>query len=317
MKLTHLKASVWFKFSLVIAGLMLVSTILFKLVTPPPATPTPKTDLVEHNYNGSQSSFTKVKFDGTTPKVAKYLDLMSLQTLASGSVIEKLKKSYQLQAKGDNFWIGPDYTLYFDAANNLYVLGQNHPPKSKNFINLNQALQASRPLVKNLFSSKLEPELTKVRYLTGTADLHETQANLAHYISISFSYRINQYPLLVGQDNYYPLTLLINADQTLQKLTFKPMLFNMKKLDQKPSLSVSQAVNNINHGLASIIATQNKQTFNLSLTNITQARLTKVVIEYRSDQKGIALPYYHFSGEAKNEKAVNFKVDIITPALKN
>ncbi len=313
--LAHFKTSSWFKFSLALAALMLFATLALKIITPP-ATPTPKTELMNHNYDGSQTTFGKVKFSGTSPHIKGQLSLAKVETLAIGTVVEKIKQNYQLQTKDKQFWIGPDYTLYFDAANNFYVLSQNNPTKSKNFVNLNQALKVARPLIKNLFDAKLEPILTQVSYLNGNADLHKTEANLARYLKIPFSYMIDGYPLLLEQDNYYPLSLLINGQQEIQKLTFKPMLFSIKKLAEKPTISVAQAIDNINHGSAAIIAAQNKQLFKLNLVNLTQVNLTRVQLEYRRDKNGLALPYYHFFGEAKNKKGQTFQVEMITPAVK-
>jgi len=308
------------KWSVVGGAIFLVFSLSFllKRLTPPP-TPTVKTDLIQKNFNGSETDFNKVDFVGQKIDLADELTIAQVEIKPLSGVLAKLTKQFNLKKseKVDNLWQGPKYSLTFDPYLSMYTLVRNETPSTVGGIDQLASLTVAKKIIDDLGFNDLNINHKNVTYLEGAGDLHPTDnAQNAKYILVPFSYQVDGFPVWFGQDNYDPVSVMIDNQLSLQKLTFKPNQLSFHSTGTLPTLSIDQAVNNINHDIASVIFVKNKVDLEIDLTKLTKVTLNKVAVEYRIDEKKVAIPYYRFSGLAVNDKGQKFEVEIITPAVK-
>jgi len=118
------------------------------------------------------------------------------------------------------------------------------------------------------------------------------------------------------KNSVYPIKVMINADLKIQKLVFPTTMIDLKTIDQKSTISVNQAVKNINNNIGSIIYSEVSWIDSGDISEITSGKMDRVQLEYRLDKEiNLAYPFYRFYGTITNKDNIPMKAEIITPAI--
>ncbi len=285
----------------------------------PPLTPTPENTITQSNFDGTSSKFAHITYTGKEVFVPKKFTLFQAQKETASKQIAQIKTEFKLtkNEEVENLWEGPRYFLMFDPATNLYSLRRKTAAQTTGKINLGQTLAAAQNIVAMFDFKDLSPNVDKIDYLVGRGELTPTAKNTnAKYVNIPFTYKLENLPVYLGKDNFPSATIRLDHNLKLYLLEFKPELFQFNPVIQKSTLSLKEAINNIKNGVGSIIFIKNKVDIDIDLNQITQATFTSARLEYRVDENGTTLPYYHFFGRAINNQGKQFKLEVITPATK-
>ncbi len=311
------KLPTWFKWLGLVVVASLVGSLVLKKLTPP-ATPTPNSPLTQRNYLGEKTQFNHVAYRGPDLTPPPKLAIYKAENLSVYQVISRLTQDLGLKKTKDNFWESPDYSLTYNQMERLFSLvSSRFEPERLPPINQTQAINQAQKLINQWFNTSLKPLLTQVEFFKGGLELTKVNSvGQATYLKLGFSYQLDNLPVFLGQDNYPPVSLIVDGKNKLKKLEFKDKLLRFALVKEGSPLSVSQAVNNLNHNNGTVIFAQTNTFEPISLKTITKADLKKVRLEYRVDGSGLVMPYYHFWGVATNDKGQSFKVEVITPAIK-
>jgi hypothetical protein len=114
-----------------------------------------------------------------------------------------------------------------------------------------------------------------------------------------------------------PLTVYLDARGSLVKLLAQPYSSSFEATTQYYTLSVQEALREVESGNASIIESYSEVTGTPNLTQVVRGEFASVTVEYRIDTKTkLLVPYYHFAGNLVNYDNDLFAADVITPAVR-
>ncbi len=311
----------WFQLLLVFSALVLGIGYTLRLLTPTKIEVQPT---LNRNYQGSTTRFEKVTFVGTTPDLPKELVVATAENFVplnfeDRTIKDKLIAQYKLQRNPNvpELWVSPDYALQEIPSTGSYELStQVALPVDKIADSLTALETAQKFVAAVLPGNNLQLLDKKVVYRDADAHGDITEPTQAGLIDVPFGFEIDSYPIYLEKSLEYPVRVMINADNQIQKATFHPF-FLTPKIDGKiKTLTVAEALANINANKATIISSYYEGFESESLEQITSAALNTITIEYRvsSDTKRI-VPYYRFSGQLINAQGQQFYGEIITPAV--
>lgn len=295
---------------------MALATILRMLT--PKSQPLPASPFVSVNVDGSSTLFENVTYTGTPLEIPQTAKIASI-TFLEANAVSQLVANYALvpSVNTTGFWRGPTHTLSLVTQINQYSLTLNeHAHENPPIVNLEAAKGVASDFVKTYFpSSDLKLLESKVSY---SSDDHgrQTEPENALYVTLPFSYQIDGYEVNVGAASLKPLSITVNGEGEIQKVAFFPQTSQLEATDVKGTLTISEALKNINFGNASITRAfqEDFQAFNIRA--IKSAQLETVTLEYRLDEAlRLAYPFYHFYGTATDDQGVRFTIEILTPAI--
>jgi len=306
----------------VCVGLLIISGLGFQFLTPSNNTNwQDSTSLVQQNLDFTHSTFKNINFTGKEPNIPKELPTIGVEKNLSFKAWEKIVAALKLEKSPDdeNLWSNQDWSLTIDQQNNLLLLTSLKPISINKNIDKSQAINAAYSWLKKLdLPQNMVVDEQKIEYFTGQYELRPSQPGLAGLIQIPFGYTTESLPLFIGQDLNAPFVLTLDSEYNLTKLVAHPIEILGQKTNSKlPTLSVQEAIKNIEQkGVGSIINLTNPPA-EYSLVNIEQAKLTKVQLEYRLENDGLtAIPYYNFGGTITTNTGETIEAVIITPAVK-
>lgn len=311
----------WFQLILIIAAVLLGAGYLFRLLTP---TQIPLQPIINRNYQGSTSTFEKVTFIGIAPNLPAELSVGTAENFVplnfeDRTVKEKLITRYDLQRHPavPTLWMSPTYGLQeIEETGSYELISQVFLPEGK-LVDTVLARQVAQNFVDSIFpENNLQLLFNKIIYRH--ADVHGdiVEAQDAELVEIPFGYTIDTYPIFLEKSLEYPVTVIINADNQVQKAVFHPF-FLTPKIDGKiETLTLPEALANINSNKATIVSSRYEGFERESLEKIVTGSMSEITIEYRvSAETKRLVPYYKFSGSLTNDQGQEFYGEIITPAV--
>jgi hypothetical protein len=277
------------------------------------------------NFDGSKSQILDIQFQGEPPLLPKKLSIAAVEQLpqTAQDVVDILSKNYNLSKNNsvDNVWEGregglltqdpysKEYTFFFPYKenNDLTELSpENLTEKARSFM-INTFSNTDIIFI----SSKIE-ELPDQEELS---PIGESNKNGELFL-IPFSYKIDGEPVFFAKNSLVPFRLTLDKRGNFRTLRFTPNFFKFSPIQNKDTISVDQAINNIKKGQASIITSYSDELINIDIKKIKKLIVSSVEIEYRPDQdNGFAYPFFRLSGTATNEQNTLLKVEVITPAI--
>lgn len=307
----------WFIILVMVAGVAVLIASILRLLTPQ-SQPLPTSPFVQVNVDGSSTTFENVSFVGTATTMPRTAKITQVETIPVNP-LEQLIADFQLTPHPDleEFWANERFNLILIPEVNQYSFTQNENFDSPTSgINAETAQSAAQNFVTTYFAdSNLVLLDENVRYLM---DEHaeDVDPSKANFIYFPYSYKIDNFLLKMGPANLLPLSVTVNAQSQIVEADFFAQLYSFNVADTKPTLTIEQAIKNINAGKASINRAVNADLKMINLQTVTSAQLTRVEMEYRLDEAlRLAYPYYHFYGTAVDDQDTSFEVEILTPAV--
>lgn len=309
--------SKWLIALFVFAGVGVVVATILRFLTPQ-SQPLPESPYVSLNVDGTTSTFKEVSYTGgevAIPKTAKVASVTSNST----DILEKIVSTYGLTLRegSSTSWLGSEFSLLYIPSINQYSFTSNAHLENAEKLAIRQIAQpVADAFVSSFFTqTKLQLQENEIRY---SKDDHGRAGspNTAQFITFPYSYQIDNYPVKLGLVNLFPLTITINHENQIQKVDFFAQLYTFEEVDIKPTLTVEQAIKNIQLGKASVIRAVNNEFQKVDIQKIESASLTRGSIEYRVDEAlRLSYPFYHFFGSAVDSNGTAFEVEILTPAI--
>lgn len=312
----------WIHKLLIFTLILVFLGVLFRIFTPDEY---PVQPLMMQNYNQSATQawqgvvFTgdPISIDNRLPTANGQVETIENAVLAQ-SIAQKLSlrqsPEYEYSYLGDtyNLSIIPDpggYLILYRETSSNQAMGQ---------INAQAALNAAQNFLREyLPDHNLEVVVNETQYLSADdSHLSITTSDEASIISFTFSNQLQSIPILVDKIIDRPVTILVNSQNEIIRMQIRPQYISLSPRRSFETISVYQAVENINNGYASVIFAESTLGYTSSLNFITSANLSSATLEYRLDETtGTIAPYYRFSGELTNDQNQTFAAEIITPAI--
>ncbi|MGD9129671.1 MAG: hypothetical protein PVJ09_04255 [Candidatus Woesebacteria bacterium] len=315
-----MKNTKWFIYLLVIAAIVTIVSVIIRILTPG-YKKVPETEFISTNRYGSTSKLSNIIFNGDRSQLAVPAELALAQaqnTETTASYVEEQltdQFSLTLLEGTDNIWQGSLYSL--SKNNQQYVLVSNQEAPIGKTLNKEQAISTASTLLNNFFPNlglvALEKEIS---FFKAGFHLEESSEADAEIMEIPFTYKLNGIPVFYAHSEDFPFKVMLNSNYQIQKLTFQPFFVNLTISAKAKSISIDQAIENINQNKASIVFAYYEGHGSLSLEEIASGMLTQVSLEYRiDDELKIAYPFYRFKGTLINNKGDELRAELITPAV--
>ncbi|HQM15654.1 MAG TPA: hypothetical protein PLM16_00385 [Candidatus Woesebacteria bacterium] len=304
------------------------------------------------NYDGSTTIYSGIEFLGINNfkelegkqyeiYVVDQVDEEAQLNEVVQHIVNKLNLSLSETLLGVEYYRSPETELIVNYQTNKATLTFNRPffdsqpdgeipqdeasnsasatSTSPNRLSLASAtIIAKNYLNEILPNSSFQPVPSSVTYYKGQLHLEVVKPELAEYIEVPFAQMINETPVLIGQNVYEPIRIMVAANGSVQKATIFPFSLSPRLISSSPLLSVEQVIEEINQNqFASIIYAQQQDIFPYSTSNVVSGRMNSVKLEYRLDQNSLMLlPYYRFSGSITNDSNETLEVEILAPAVR-
>lgn len=309
--------------SVVVILLVIVASIL-RVLTPQTIS-VKQTAFTQQNKDLSQTKLHSVRFTGTQIDTPATLAIATptQESQTTEAVITALIAQYDLVAAPEvsEYWQSDEYELSKSTTSETYTFSRSYDPivnisKKLPVANKDQAIEhASRYLRQLIPTAQLTPQPNAARAIEMSHEYIETTPELATAYEVPFAPTINNFPVFYEKESIFPFTVLIDSEDTVHKILFYPLFKTYTTLEEKTTISIEKAVQNIQAGTGSIIDVTyiNEE---LQLSDLQDADLKTVSIEYREDdQQGLVYPFYRFTGKATTEANVSADIQIITPAI--
>jgi len=316
-----MKNKKWLIYLFLFSAFFIVLSAVLAIMTPKKIE-VPETDFTTTNKDGTSSQFEDIKFIGYSFEIPSELPIATIEDseLTPAHVEKQLIKDFQLTPleNAANVMNGPKYSLTKDRRNGNYIFAKNEVPDEVKIVDLEQTLEVAQNFLEEYFPNlELTPLTLKTKYYKAGFHLVETTEDAAEVVEIPFTYSINNYPVMHAHEEEFPFKIMVYSDYQIQKVSFQPLFIKLNINQKAETISVYEAVDNINNNnKASIIAAYQDEFGELSMNNIQSGDLKSVVIEYRVDKElGIAYPFYRFKGKLKNKENIQLRAEVITPAI--
>lgn len=300
--------------------LALIATALLRVLTPQDLK-VEEQSFVTTNYDEKSSTFKKVTFTGeaiTLPEEMPLYQLMSGNQV-SEDIAEKIRQNFQLLQNKDrnNYWQNEDKLLVYRKAEGTYALSDSGViPDTGLGIDTNQAIKTCQDFFKNASGLDLQAETDRVIYLDNNYESNIVSQSQAKQAYIPFSLGINGYPTYIGNQSEFSFSCQVLNSYQIYRVTFSDFFYTFQESYQVKTITIDQAVKNIEKGIASIISIDDEMITSFDSYWIDSARLTKVQVVYRYDKDlQIAYPFYQFNAVLTNSEGLTTAGTIITPAV--
>ncbi|MDQ3008667.1 MAG: hypothetical protein M3Q81_03650 [bacterium] len=312
----------WFQIGVVVVAIALVVAAILRALTP--VTPEiPQTPLAVTNLDNTRTSFNNVTFVGTplTPPARMSVARVLPNQQSVEEVTNRLITSFNLQpvAGAPNTWTSDEYFLSFVPEVGQYEFGRQTLDISgiSPIITKPQGMAVAQNFIAATFPNiQLGPIDAGVEYLGAQIHPESVPAEEAHFISVPFSFSVDGYPVYYLNSTIFPFIVVADTNG-VQKVRYQPLMSNLETAWQAETLSLAEAMANINANQAAIIFADQEEVLQTNIRSITSGQLESVVLEYRVDANaGLAYPYYRFTGTLLNADGVAIDVVVITPAVK-
>ncbi len=318
----------WAKYLVATVVILLITSLILKFLTPKKAE---VQSLMQTNFDGTQSAFEKVSFVGVAPQIPNQLPtaIATPANINSSEVIQNLAQTYNLvettsQTENSWEWENDVYKLIFIESQNQVSLGSNVPLKTRDTTTsalptTDSSVMAAKEIISQAgLSNYLEDFSSQVEFLMseGGGEGVTTDAQSANFIRVIFSQSIAGYPLVFESGSKSVATVLLDTNYDLIGFEINLGVVNLQRQNNFQTITINQALSQINRGQASIVHSLYLGFGTNSLQKIARATLNEVNVEYWLDPNiNSAVPYYRFSGLLINDSGQEFEGSIITPAI--
>ena len=312
----------WWKYLLSFAVLGTLVAVIVRSITPDTVPlPVSTTKFATTNLDGSSSQFDNITYTGGQPEIPNALPIAQLSQAA-------LSPEQQVKPFIDRFgltphsqvtesWISDSFALskrYNSAGYELFNLQLS--PTEKQGMQTDKAIEAAQSFLENTLKIASVSAQTPEYLRHVETDEPTTNAN-AEAARIPFTYTINSLPVFYGKEYQNPYEVFVSADYQIIKVIFQPIFPNYTIIDQAPTISVRQAVQQINNNVGSLVYVSANPGGELSLASFRSGELKSASVEYRIDDNShLMYPFYKFTGILVNDQGVNVGVEVITPAVR-
>lgn len=311
------------------AILLALVTALALLWSRPNSTTTTTPPLTQQgNPDGSQTEFMGITFSGTAPTVPEKMwlaDVMNYNQSNNQELLDSLITAYELQPSPyvQTVWVGPEYSLEYDPNSSELRLGKKllnptSPPSKITPSTLPQLVAKANTAAKTIFPSVPFVSFPdKTQLLVGGAEFSPATTDDATHIQVPFGPSFYQIPVVLQYDRALPMMMYLDAKGIVTKIVARPFTAEFKASTQHPTLSIQEALQEIERGNASIIDSYSETTVTPKLDKVVRGEFTNATLEYRIDPDTNSLiPYYHFVGTLVNYDNDIFAANVITPAVR-
>ncbi|MDO5561603.1 MAG: hypothetical protein Q4G02_02400 [bacterium] len=266
-------------------------------------------------------------FKGTWPTFPEKLPLLAIEVATIPDLTTKLNDYCQINSQYDYIFIGDVCSYYFynknqnvEVTSNIDVDYEYLPIMTKEEADAN-----IQDFLNTFVPDKSALSLANVIYWTGGPELLPANTDDATMIQLEYNYLYNEIPILSKAIGSYSSTFLTNSYNLLQKAEIPTQVLSYTvQGNERQLFSLNQALQNIAEGQAYILLVGNFRANQaaaldeqMDLKSLTQIKFDQVALEYRFDEVNlVAVPTYHFSGQALDKNANQMNVEIITPAIK-
>ena len=304
--------------------------IFFRWSTPPipSSTTTITTQPQLPKYFDQDYQLGTITFSGTRPNVPDSLTLYHLPetTPTLSDLANQIVTARQLMPATSfvNSWASPDQTqsLVLDSDLNNLTLTISSP----NSITTTDKLTTKEVLVKkaqqHLIASGLHStdnlSLVSFDFVSDDQQPRIVTQDQARSARAVFGQAINGFPVQINQNQDSAVTVVMKLDGELVKMVILPFINQPQTSDSLPTISVDQALKQIETGEFTIIGLHQLQGSYQNIKSFSRTTFQSVQIEYRLLLKQNQYwPYYRFTGLAfsQNGQPVQ-EVELITPAVK-
>ncbi len=285
-----------------------------------------ETQFMTRNMDNTTTRLATVHFTGEAPSIPAELNIaQATSSLSTNEVITALISQYGLQKADPNteLWTNGPYYLSKDPYSETYLFATSlvsttdtgqaeHIPS----VQKDSAVKAASQFVQQLLPNvQLKPFEGAIESINLGQESETAEPDKATALMIPFAPTINDIPIFYKKQTDYPFFVTIDGKNEVRKIVFLPQFQTYRAVAKTPSISVEKAINQILAGKASII-NATYQTEPLSLSNLRDAELTSVSLEYRDDsEQGVVYPFFHFTGTATSTTGLAAQIEIITPAV--
>lgn len=301
----------------IIATVLITYTI--QLLTPPLADPAVESTLVTQNFDTTTSDLSNISFSGNelaTPDTVKIVKTSPTTntTAVADTVIAKLN----LQPTEADVWENDSWKLLYVSNPGYYELMNKQTTDSLKTADKTKAIQLAQDFISNtLQMENISPIPQSVVFFSGLLELKTTNEFKANIISIPFAYTVDSFPVYINRESVLPVSVMVNSEDVITKVTFKPLPFSFVSIENAKPISVEQALENMNDKNIGAFITAYKPEFSsVNLTESISGTLNSVTFEYRYDQASQTIyPFYRFSGTLTENQGTPFDAELITPAM--
>lgn len=311
----------WKVSSFGLAAFLIILSAIFRILTPPNTVPSDPA-FIQSNFDGSQTDYNNVRYDGELfiPPSEMTIATITRRIDAKEFVVPKMVENFDLEAnREETIWLGDTFSLSYDDALEYYTLAQTQPTlvEDAETVSLDQALFTTNEFVDSFFPQvAVTPLTSEAQYMSLDVHFEEADPTTAEIVAIPLTYQIDSYPVFFDKATNSPFTVWSSADG-LQRVDFNNFFILFEPAQTLPTISVEQAVENINRdNQAAIITVSDNNPGKTRLDQIVGALLEDVSLEYRPNGANALIPFYKFTGRAENSQGSPLLIEITTPAVK-
>lgn len=312
------KSTGWIKTLFIVVVILMALSYFFKLFTPQQV---PQQALLTKNFEGSTTTFEKIAYTGVISSLPNKLPIGTAENLETDptQLESNLVQTFSLTSSQDvpGIWTGSDYSLTKVSQPLLYIITKNQQPSQKKVTDVTKAAMVAQDVLNKIIpNSNLEILSQEIAFKAANTQGDTVPQQDAELIEIPFAYTFGPYKVFLGQSVFLPARVLINSDYQVQKITIQPYTTSIKEGSSIETISIPDAIDNINHNKAALVSAFYDGPGVSSLDSIVSGTLTGVSLEYHIDPSNRSvIPYYHFSGVLTNSDNQDLQSEIITPAI--
>jgi len=309
---------------LVVAVVILLIGAVVQVYTPK-TIKIPVTTFTKTNSNNTVPNLKKVTYTGPTPDFPNQFSIFSATTVASDTdIVKTLSAKYGLLRPNTeaNFWVNGDMSLVHDTTTNTYSLTlKDLSNETLPVVDPTKAEEVATAYLKDTFPEiQLRPQMDQATYFVLGLEVESTSPqSQATAVTIPYTAALDNedFPVFAAKTNTSLFSVTVDGQNTVRVISFSPQFQQYTKIGVQPPISISDALTQIQNGVASIISASIVDFTRVQMSDLTAATFTDVAVEYRSDpQSGMLYPFYRFSGTATSANNVTADVSVITPAIK-
>lgn len=274
------------------------------------------------------TSFNGLVFTGSAPITPQQMWVASVTDFSNEKdqeLLASLIAYFRLEASPHvpNVWNGPEYSLTFDPNTNTYQVTRLLTGTQTNGTLLTQPMipglisSAESIVTQMLPNSTFESLPSKVELLLADGVFEPAVIGEATHLSVPFSLSFYQLPVFLGLESQFPLTTFVDSTGALTRLDATPFSAEFTAQSQHSTLSIQQALRQVEQGNARIISSYSESTVQPILDAVVRGEFTSATLEYRLDPAtNLLIPYYRFAGTLVNSDNDIFSAEVITPAVR-
>ncbi|MDR0462611.1 MAG: hypothetical protein LBG64_00065 [Pseudomonadales bacterium] len=313
------------KIFLIIGTLLLILIVIIHLAnrqqTQPLILSSPLT-----NYDQTITTFSNINYSGPLINTPSNLSIASatFDPNEAVEILDRLITKYNFETIVENsFWNNYDSSIELsrNEHRNCYILLFNDRLPNLEYGDWHTQTLASSArqfINENLGHTSLEPQIEHLSYYLGEFHIEPTTAEESNIVVIPFAETLEGIPIIYDTHSNFPFVVFFNNQNLPFRLEYCPQFITPEIVDVLPSISVQQAMFNINNlpGSTSIIDTEGIPMFDFDPSAFVRGNLIFGSLQYRFNrQTGMLMPMYSFSGVLYDQHGNSTIVNLITPAV--